>query len=403
MKKIILHLFLLVLFTTAAVSQNRQDVVDDGFTWFESPVATTNTGVNGAPVHHGWMLKAYARIFGNYPEGTQIKFVVLKNGKPTGTTLCNTSTYHPLSGLFVEGFAWTVDCWQKDSATKETGVFDVQVYRMNGSDQKLVRTYKIDIKPINRAPSGQQPGTAPPKYMVNRHSEAAVGFLYMRPAGHIPYFDYAQRPERSGHNEVEFYFSVSPPTDVMNPLPATTFGCTVDGKALTFPGPGEYATEANMKYVQNAFNIYQDRLAPKYKAGMPYEEKMQFYMVYLRAPLSFGGDRRSGRLQIEDHPGNWQCTISKNSTVWRTWRFTVQRGGRIVTHPEQVSNINLAANAYLVDMEIPVGGAPMDGRLAGPSTSLFSGLAWTTPEGKAMAARLPKKGQPWPVPSAGAK
>ena len=403
MKTIILHLVLLILFASAAVSQNRQDVVDDGFTWFEAPVASTNTGVNNAPVHHGWMLKAYARIFGSYPEGTQIKFVVLKNGKPTGTTLCNTSIYHPQSGLFIEGFVWTVDCWQKESATKETGVFDVQVYRSNGSDQKLVRTYKIDVRAINRVPSGQQPGTAPPEYMVNRHNEAAVGFMYMRPAGHIPYFDFAQRPERSGHNAVEFYFSVSPPTDVMNPLPATTFGCTVDGKALTFPGPGEYATEANMKYVQNAFHIYQDRLAPKYKAGLPYEEKMQFYMVYLRAPLSFGGDRRSGRLQMEDYPGNWQCTISKNGSVWRTWRWTVERGGRVVTHPEQVGNINLAANAYLVDMEVPAGGAPMDGRLAGPSTSLFNGLAWTTPEGKAMAARLPKKSTPWPVPSTGAK
>lgn len=392
-------MMLVAMFASAAVSQSRQDVVDDGFTWFEAPVAETLTGPNQSPEHKGWMLKAYTRIFGSYPEGTQIKFVVLKNGKPTGSTLCNTSIYHPLSGLFVEGFAWTVDCWQKASATKETGAFDVQVFRMNGADQKLVRTYKIDVKAINRVPSGQQPGTAPPEYMVDRHNEAAAGFMYLRPAGHIPYFDYAQRPERSGHNEVEFYFSVSPPTDVMNPLPATTFGCTVDGKPLTLPGPGEYATQANMKYVQNAFHIYQDRLAPKYKAGLPYEEKMQFYMVYLRAPLSFGGDRRSGRLQMEDHPGNWQCSISKDGAVWRTWRWTVQPGGRIAAHPEQVSNVNLAANAYLVDMVIPPGGSPMDGRLAGPSTSLFNGLAWTTPEGKAMAARLPKKSRPWPVPS----
>lgn len=399
MKMTLSVFFCLALFPLTLIAQNRQDVVDDGFTWFEAPVASTNTGINGAPVHQGWMLKAYTRIFGRYSEGTQIKFTVIKNGRPTGSTLCNTSIYHPDSGKFVEGFMWTVDCWQVASATKETGFFDVQVYRVNGGSEKLVRTYKIDVKPIGRVPSGQGAGTAPPEYMVDRHNEAAVAIMYKRPAGHIPYFDHAQRPDISGHNEVELYFSVSPPTDVMNPLPATTFGCTVDGKQLNLPGPGEYATEANMKYVQNAFNIYQDRLSPKYKAGLPYEEKMQFYMVYLKVPLSFGGDRRSGRLQMDDYPGKWNCTISKNGTVWRTWRWTVERGGRILPHPEQASNVNLASNTFLVDMEIPPSGAPMDGRLAGPSTSLFHGLPWTTAEGKAMGARLPKKNRPWPVPS----
>lgn len=399
MKTSIPVLFIFLVFALTAAAQNRQDVVDDGFTWFEAPAAKTLTGPNGTQVHQGWMLKAYARIFGSYPEGTQIKFAVVKNGKTTGTTLCNASVYHPQSGLFVEGFVWTVDCWQVASATKETGMFDVQVFRVNGSDEKLVRTYKIEVKPIGRVPSGQQPGTAPPEYMIDRHNESAVSFMYLRPTGHIPYFDYAQRPDRSGHNEVEFYFSISPPTDVMNPLPATTFGCTVDGKPLTLPGPPDYATEANMKYVQNAFHVYQDRLSPKYKAGMPYEEKMQFYVVYLRVPLSFGGDRRSGRLQMDDYPGNWQCTISKNGAIWRTWRWTVGRDGRVALHPEQTGNIKLAANAYLVDMEVPSGGSPMDGRLAGPSTSLFNGLPWMSAEGKAMAARLPKKNRPWPVPS----
>jgi hypothetical protein len=400
MKRTVLLLFTFVIFVASFAAQSgRQDVVDDGFTWFEAPVASTLTGPNQSPEHKGWMLKAYTRIFGSYTDGTQIKFVVLKNGKATGTTLCNTSVYHPQSGKFVEGFAWTVDCWQVASATKETGAFDIQVYRVGGSSEKLVRTYKINVGPINRVPSGQQPGTAPPEYMVDRHSESAVSFMYLRPAGHIPYFDYAQRPEISGHNQVEIHFSISPDANIMNNLPATTFACTVDGKPLTFPGPGEYATQADMKYVQNAYNVYQDRLAPKYKAGMPYEEKIQFQMVRILVPLSWGDDRRSGRLQMEDYPGNWQCTISKNGAVWRTWRWTVGRNGRPMQHAEQASNVNLASNAFLIDMDIPAGGAPMDGRLAGPSTSLFNGLPWTSAEGKAMAARLPKKGTAWPVPS----
>ena len=106
---------------------------------------------------------------------------------------------------------------------------------------------------------------------------------------------------------------------------------------------------------------------------------------------------------MENYPGNWVCTISKDNNVWRTWRWTVGANGRPVMHPEQQGNISLWYNSYLVDMEIPPGGSPIDGRLAGPSASLFYGQPWTSPEGRSMAARVPKKGQPWPVPSTGAK
>lgn len=393
-----LYFGFLLAFVSFNISAQRQDVVDDGYTWFEAPSAATNTGPNGAPVHQGWMLKSYVRIIGEYPAGSKIKFVVSKAGRPVGTTLCDTVQYHKTARDIDESYMWTNDCWQKPSATKETGAFDVAVY----AGEKLVRTYKINVRPINRVPSGQQPGTAPPEYMIDRHNEAAVSFMYLRPTNYIPYFDYAQRPERSGQNQVELHFSVSPP-DMMNALPATTFACTVDGKPLTLPGPGEYATEANMKYVQNAFVVYQDRLAPKYKAGIPYEEKMWFQMVRILVPLSYGGDRRSGRLLLEDHPGKWQCTISKNGAVWRTWRWTIGSDGRPAAHPEQRGNVNLGFNTYLVDMEIPAGGAPMEGRLAGPSTSLFYGLPWTSAEGKAMSARVPRKGSAWPVPSTGAR
>lgn len=394
--------YFVILFTGMVLSaqSSRQDIVDDAFTWFEAPVAVTLTGPNQSPVSQGWMLRSYVRVIGEYPVGSRIKLVVQKAGRTTGTTLCNTVQYHRSANDIDESFMWTVDCWQKDSATKETGIFDVQVFAVNGSSggEKLVRTYKVDVHSINRVPSGQQPGTAPPEYMIDRHNEAAVSFMFLRPANYIPYFDYAQRPERSGHNQVELHFSVSPP-DMMNALAATTFGCAVDGKQLTLPGPGEYATEANMKYVQNAFVVYQDRSAPKFKAGLPYEEKLWFQMVRLLVPLSWGGDRRSGRLLIEDYPGNWQCTISKNGQVWRTWRWSIGRNGRPAVHPEQLKNVNLGYNSFLVEMEIPPGGAPMDGRLAGPSTSLFYGQPWTTTEGKAMAGRLPKKGTAWPVAS----
>ncbi len=403
MRYFVFPFFLIFILAISLSAQSLpQDIADDGYTWFESPVAEVLTG-NNIPTSQGWMLKSYVRIFGEYPSGSKIKFVVSKAGKTTGTTLCDTSQYHRTANDLDYSFMWTNDCWQKASATKETGNFEVQVFAVNDGSgiEKLVRTYRIDVKPIGRVPSGQQPGTAPPFYLIDRHNESAVSFMYLRPTNYVPYFDYAQRPERSGNNQVELHFSIS--NQVRDMLPDSTVGCTVNGKTLSLPGPTDYATMARMQVVRSYQTIYQDRLAPKYKAGMPYEEEISFRMIRLPVPLSWGGDRRANRILMEDYPGNWVCTMSKDGEAWRTWRWVIGRDGRPALHPEQRGNINLGFNTYLVDMEIPAGGAPMDGRLAGPSTSLFYGQPWTSAEGKSMAARLPKKGRPFPEPSTSLK
>ena len=164
MKAFFLFLFMTAVFAPTAPAQAvRQDIVDDGFTWFESPVAEVLTG-NNIPTNTGWMLKSYVRIIGEYPSGSRIKFVLSKAGKTTGTTLCDTGQYHKTANDLDESFMWTVGCWQKASATKETGNFDLAVFAVNGSTgvEKLVRSYKLDVKPINRVPSGQQPADRRP-------------------------------------------------------------------------------------------------------------------------------------------------------------------------------------------------------------------------------------------------
>ena len=74
-------------------------------------------------------------------------------------------------------------------------------------------------------------------------------------------------------------------------------------------------------------------------------------------------------------------------------------------HPEQKGNINLNYNSYLVEMEIPAGGNALDHRLVPDAVKLgfFYGQQWKSPEGIAMAGKLPKKGNPFPVPSTMAK
>jgi len=90
-----------------------------------------------------------------------------------------------------------------------------------------------------------------------------------------------------------------------------------------------------------------------------------------------------------------------NGEVWRTWRWKIGTNGMPELHGEQKGNVNLYFNSFIVDMEIPAGGSPLDKRLdpAATARGFFYGMPWTSAEGKAMAARLPKKGTPYPIPS----
>ncbi len=398
MKSLVFIIWLIVVVSINVLSQTRQDVVDDGFTWFEAYSTSELTG-NNIPTATGWTLKYWVRVIGNYPNGSSLNFVVSKAGKPVFSTQCGAWVYRRSGNDVDESFMRTAECWQSKSATKETGEFEVKVFTVNGDtkQEKLVRTYKIDVRPIARVPQAQAAGNAPPRYIINRHDEAAVGFIFLRPTGYIPYFDVAERPDRSGENLIEFHFSLSPSEEGIIP-PHGEVACTVNGKTVPMPGPMPYATQAVSKYEFFYQEIYQDRLSPKYKAGIPFEEKIRFQLIKMSLPITWRKTREN-RPALEDHKGNWECKIGKNNAVWRTIRWKVGTDGKPELHPEQRGNINLGYNTYLVDMEFPAGGSLLDGRLNGPSKSLFYGQPWSTTEGKAMADRVPKKGNPFPVPS----
>ncbi len=86
-----------------------------------------------------------------------------------------------------ESYLWTNECWRKDTATKTIGNFDVQVFAVNGDtdEEKLVRTYRMEVRTVNRVLSGQEPGNGPPHYYIPRHGEAPVSFMFLRPSGYI--------------------------------------------------------------------------------------------------------------------------------------------------------------------------------------------------------------------------
>jgi len=389
----------------AASSVARSGVVDDGFTWFEA-VSTEALGQNNVPYSTGWVLKSHVRVFGDYPNRSAIKLVVGRAGKAVTTTRCETDSYHAGPQDIDESYMWTNECWRKDTATKETGAFDVQVFTVNGDtdEEKLVRTYKLEVRTANRVKPGQAPGDGPPHYYIPRHAEAPVSFMFLRPRNYTSYFDWSSRPDRAGANLVELNFSLSPSDIGMN-LPHGYMRCSVDGKRLSMPGPMPYADQALSTAVRSFQVIYTDRLAPQYKRGTEYRDEIGFRMVTLKAPLTWGKVRETNRLALEDYPGNWECSLMNNGEVWRTWRWKIGANGMPDMHPEQKGNVNLYFNSFIVDMEIPAGGSPLDKRLVPEATpkGLFYGQPWTSAEGKAMAARTPKKGNPFPVPSTQAR
>jgi hypothetical protein len=396
--------FLLSL--VVAAQSKRQDVLDDGFTWFEAVNGET-LGPNNIPVSTGWYLKIYLRVLGEYPNRSAFKVVVSKAGKAVATTRCETGIYINRNNALDESFMNTGDCGRKDTATKETGMFDVQVFTVNGDTdaEKLVRTYKIDVRTVNRVRSGQEAGLAPPQYYINRHGEAPASFMVLRPREYGGYFDW-RTPERLGANHVEFYFNLSP-SQVGKNLPHGYMRCSCNGKRLSMPGPVGFSDQALSNRLNFYTVIHQDRLAPQYHRGTEYRDEISFHQVRVLAPLTWGEKRNrwEQRLALEDYPGNWECQLMNNGEVWRTWRFTIGGDGKPVIHPEQKGNINLNYNSYFVEMEIPAAGSPLDQRLVPEAIKLgfFYGQAWQSPEGKAMAGKLPKKGNPFPVPSTAVK
>src|ERR1044072_4182401 len=160
------------------------EVIDDDFTWFQA-VATEALGQNNIPYSTGWVLKSHVRIFGDFPNRSAIKLVVTKAGRPIATTRCEVDIYRKGPNDIDQSYMWTNECWRKDTATKETGNLEVQVFTVNGDtdETKLVRTYKIDLRTVNHVLAGQHEGVAPPDYYIPRHAEAPGRSIFLRPTG----------------------------------------------------------------------------------------------------------------------------------------------------------------------------------------------------------------------------
>ena len=369
--------------TTNNAQTNGASYMDDGFTWFEA-VSTKDPEIKQNLVYTGWTLKFSVRLMGIYPKRSGFKIIVSRGGKTLITTRCEAGSYNiPANNPADVSFIFTDGCWNSATATKEIGKFDVEIIAINGGTnaETSVRKYKIDVIQVDRV--NEQTGTysapAPPRYVISRHAETPVNLLYVYPT------------------QVEFIYSISPPESGKSPADGF-WRCAVDGKRV--PLINDLARVNTQRQYQET---YTDRLMPQYKTGVAYKDEIGFQRYRVSLDLFSGAkiNDPTKRLYMNDFPGKWECNIMLNGEKQRTFRWTVGGDGVPVKHPEQNGNINLLPSAILLDTEIPANGTAFDKRLVPVSLAegLFYGQKWTTPEGKAMAERVPTKGTPQPVPS----
>ncbi|MEZ5429320.1 MAG: hypothetical protein R2747_23935 [Pyrinomonadaceae bacterium] len=405
----------------AARPSNRQMVMDDAATFFDAePVKEYDEKIH-LDKDVGWYLKSSLRILGTFPKRSAFRIAVKKNGNELASTRCEGNVYTKEGDIYLrtpqsrkmrdlnyEDFMTTgYRCFDEKAVIREIGNLDVEIYLIDGDTDKetLVRKHKIDVHRATKVrglPAKPQPDVS--DYYIQRHSEASVAFaFFIQNNQENP--SYFKNPINQlgspTYGDLYIYTTYSP--DEQTRLPSNPFvRCTVDGQKLNLPRDD---IRMNEDQGRREIGIYIDRIAPKYKTGPPYKDPVEFVGLVFKLPVFTGeGEYSKPPMKIEDHPGKWECSVVANGVTYRTFRWTVDSNG-IVPHPEQNNgNVNLFYKAALIEMEIPAGGSPNDYRLMPmPEAGLFYGVPWSTPEGKAMAAKVPKKGNPFEIPSSRAK
>ncbi|MBX3265176.1 MAG: hypothetical protein KF831_00550 [Acidobacteria bacterium] len=412
--------------TVLSTPSDRQMVMDDAFTFFDAEHKTNFASSSLKDQDLGWYMKSHLRLMGTFPERSAFRIAVVKNGKQLFSIRCEgtiktkakddrirSNVIRQQYSLDYDDYMQTnLQCFNKDETTKETGVMNVEVYFINGDtdEEKLVRTYKIDVRRATKVRGNAlKPEQDVPSYYIQRHAETAVAFAYFDfgDRNRNGYFrDPVERSNYSGKlRTLRIYSTFSPESGKYLPNKMFT-RCTVNGQRIDFTNNLDRDSVQDAKGGRSdEVGTYIDRLTPQYQRGNPYVDKVVFRDLVFEMPIYTGEDKSTlDEVKIEDNPGKWECNIIANGETLRTYRWTAANG-KIVPHAEQASgNVNLFYDAAMIEMEIPAGGASFDYRLTPmPEMGLFYGIPWKTAEGKALATRVPKKGNPFHVPSTQAK
>ncbi len=364
---------------------SRQMVMDDGYTFFRAEPVKVRNSRNDGDVDIGWKLVPELRFIGTFPDNSAFRVKVKQNGKELANLVCGAKVYRRANDVQINDklvaqanyddfmHVWPT-CSKRDDAIKEIGRMDVEIYYIDGDtdDETLVRKHKIDVHKAERI-RGHKPDTYPgvAEYYIQRYAEASVGIITSGGRYHSeePYL----RPTFSARNEsLNLWMSHSATSKTVF---QTYIRCSVNGKRVSIERDRAWINAGAFK-----------ETALTQRDNPHHQERITFTFLQGSIPTTLS-------------PGKWECSFIENGVTYRTIRFEVGSDNQIIPHPEQKNgNINLYSGAYLVEVEIPAEATEMDSRsLPMPDAGLFYGIPWTTPEGKAAAAKVPKRGNPYLV------
>lgn len=385
-----------------STGKNRQMVIDDGFTFFEATPVKVRSPKTRGYVAKGWTLTGNLRAFGTFPDDSGFKMVIAKNGKALATYLCKGKVQRKAESPIPriknspddDYMATTTGTWcgrKENIVVKSAGKYDVQVYAINGDSDKetLLRTYKIDVREAKKIRPGGVPGVS--DFYIQRHAEAPVAMLYLRPglgSGYVKH-DYHQiKKGTTLKGNVDIYFNMAMEDNLMDFSNVALVRCFVNGKRVKFTNKGQVKHAA----------MRSDKA--KYERDGKPTERLGFYNYWINLPIEWRANGTNNNPNMERLSGDWKCQLRDGIETIRTFKWTVGRNGFPQEHSEQMSgNVNLHWGAYLIDMEIPKGGSKMDKSLMPmPNVGLFYGIHWKTEEGKRQAATVPTKGKPFLMP-----
>jgi hypothetical protein len=385
-------------------SYDRQFVMDDGFTFFNAESVKARNPKNTGDVDVGWKLSANLRLMGTFPDNSAFRVVVKKDGKEIGKLICKGNIYRKDKDPYLKGensippvddfVAAKGICGEPAKPFTTLGWHDVEIYLIDGKtdEEKLARKYKIDVHKFEQMrghKANEYPGVA--DYYVQRYAESAVGIMhagsgiYRQIGPGVGLYDTFE-PNRASN-----LFIYLPIVPGKRPSTKDYLRCSVNGQNIKL-NADEVSSDWSNGHGEWGEAGYGRRDAVRFS------ETITFSYITAKLPLTLG-KRDSYFTNVSESPGRWECKIMENGEVYRIFRFEVGADGEIVPHPEQQNgNINLLGKTYLIDVEIPAGGSSIDERsLPMPDAGIFYGIPWTTPEGKAAAARVPKKGNPYPA------
>ena len=384
-----------------ARGQNRQMTIDDGFTFFEATPVKVRSPKTRGYVAKGWTLTANLRVFGTYPDDSGFKMVVEKNRKAVATYRCE-GKVHRKSESPVPRIKNSPDddymstttggsCGlSKSIVVKSIGKHDVKVFAVNGDndEESLLRTYKIDVHEAKQIRPGGVMGVS--DFYIQRHAEAPVAILYLRPglgSGYVKHDYHEVKKGTSLKGNIDIYFNIAKNenADSAGFTGAPYVRCFVDGQRVKFVNKGHVKESS----------IRRDRAA--YKRDGKTTEYIGFYSYWINLPIEWRANGSNRNPDMEQQTGRWKCDLRNGAETVRTFSWTVGGDGFPQEHPEQTSgNINLHWGAYLIDMAIPAGGSSIDQRLMPmPKVGAFYGIPWKSSKGKKMASEVPTKGRPF--------